>query len=330
VFIKPHANTEAVQTLVREVLTNRGIDITREGELTAKQIDEGKLIDQHYYAIASKATILKPDQLNVPEEKFEKKFGLPWKKALAEGKVFNASDACKELNIDSAELDRLWAEAKANGHLIKFGGGFYCGKLYKPDGTMIYVFNGFFMAMRQKFVAEGTSIYYYLVEWDPKKLSWAEFRGAVLGPTDPATAPADSLRRVIYDKWEFLGLQAQPNVGDNGVHASASPFEALAEKTNWLGVAVADDAFGAALLDAGVSAKTIESWSVDPQVEYGPTAIKTSFFDALEDTDVDECLARCSLINLGPRYKKSVLPIVGAFVVGTALGALLGAKLLKD
>lgn len=141
---------------------------------------------------------------------------------------------------------------------VCLGGGFYCGKLYKPDGTMIYVFNGFFMAMRQKFVAEGTSIYYYLVEWDPKKLSWAEFRGAVLGPTDPATAPADSLRRVIYDKWEFLGLQAQPNVGDNGVHASASPFEALAEKTNWLGVAVADDAFGAALLDAGVSAKTIE------------------------------------------------------------------------
>ena len=32
-------------------------------------IDEKKLIDQHYYAIASKATILKPEQLNVPADK---------------------------------------------------------------------------------------------------------------------------------------------------------------------------------------------------------------------------------------------------------------------
>jgi hypothetical protein len=39
--------------------------------LTAEQIDEGKLIDQHYYAIASKATILKPEQLNVPADKFK-------------------------------------------------------------------------------------------------------------------------------------------------------------------------------------------------------------------------------------------------------------------
>jgi hypothetical protein len=33
-----------------------------------------------------------------------------------------------------------------------------------------------------------------------------------------------------------LGLQYCPNVGDNGVHASASPFEALAERMNWLKV----------------------------------------------------------------------------------------------
>jgi hypothetical protein len=33
----------------------------------------------------------------------------------------------------------------------------------------------------------------------------------------------------------FQGLKEVPNVGDNGVHASASPFEALAERLNWLG-----------------------------------------------------------------------------------------------
>ena len=57
----------------------------------------------------------------------------------------------------------------------------------------------------------------------------------VLGPTDPAEAPPDSIRGLVLKWWEPLGLTSVPNVGDNGVHASASPFEALAERTNWLG-----------------------------------------------------------------------------------------------
>ena len=48
------------------------------------------------------------------------------------------------------------------------------------------------MAMREKYTKPGTSIYYYLVEWDPAKLSWEDFRGKVLGATDPATAVSES------------------------------------------------------------------------------------------------------------------------------------------
>jgi hypothetical protein len=50
-----------------------------------------------------------------------------------------------------------------------------------------------------------------------------------------------------------LGLAASPDTGDNGVHASASPFEALAERMNWLGATVETDLFGKALLDAGAT-----------------------------------------------------------------------------
>ena len=51
------------------------------------------LIDQHYYAIASKATLLKPAEMPVPAAKFEEAFGLSWKKALSDGVVYNALDA---------------------------------------------------------------------------------------------------------------------------------------------------------------------------------------------------------------------------------------------
>ena len=184
VFIKPHANTRAVQDLVVAKLTSKRVKILSEGDIAAAKIDKDKLIDQHYYAIASKATLLKPDQLPVPEDKFEAKFGIAWKQALADKLVYNAIDACTKLGVDADGLDAKWQAAKQAGNMEKFGGGFYGAKL---EGG-IFVFNGFFMTMRSAFVAPGASIHYYVVEWDPKDLKWSEFRGDLLGPTDPAQA----------------------------------------------------------------------------------------------------------------------------------------------
>merc|ERR1711920_353651 len=203
VFIKPHAVTDKVRELAKAGLEAKGLTIRKEGSIKGEVIDKKKLIDQHYYAIASKATILKPDQLNVSEDKFKEQFGLSWKDALASGKVFNAMDGCKELGLDADGLDAEWAKAKAAKKLVKFGGGFYCG-LIEHGGKSLYIFNGFFMSMRSKFTKPGTEIYYYSVEWEPAKLSWADFRGKVLGPTDPVEAPAGSLRVKILAQWKDL------------------------------------------------------------------------------------------------------------------------------
>lgn len=110
------------------------------------------------------------------------------------------------------------------------------------------------------------------------------------------------------------------------MHASASPFEALAERMNWLGATVKDDIFGKAMLDAGIPKKTIDAWSVDPQVTYGPMPLKTSVFDALEDTDADRCLALCTLMA-GPK-PASPVPLVLAFAVGAA-AAVTALKVLR-
>ena len=139
VFIKPHANTKAVQKLVQKTLGAKGISIQKEGEITAAEIDKGMLIDTHYYAIASKATLLQPKDMNVPEGKFDAEFGAgSWKKALADGVVYNALDACKVLGVDASGLDALWPSAKK----VKLGGGFYCGLIAVPGKTPIYVMNG--------------------------------------------------------------------------------------------------------------------------------------------------------------------------------------------
>jgi len=290
VFVKPQQTTCKIKCMVRDGLKAKGLTITGEGDIASETIDQHKLVDQHYYAIASKATILKPHELNVPNEKFHKQFGISFSDVLAKGLAYNALDACHRLQCTPEQLNEAWAHAKKSNQLVKLGGGFYCGTVCLNGHPPIFVFNAFFMSMRSEYTKPGRTLHWYTVEWDEHKLSWADFRGKVLGPTDPKDAPADSLRGKAFANWQALDLTSEPNVGDNCVHASASPFEGLCERMNWLGAKADSDAYGQALLKAGVTEQTIKAWSMDPQVKY-PAADKTgSMWDFVEDMDADKCL----------------------------------------
>ena len=180
VFIKPHANTPATQALVKESLANAGISIKSEREIQGEEIDQKKLIDRHYYAIASKATILPPKEIPVPANIFQEKFKEPWADVLSQGRAANAMEACHIFGIDAKTLDSIWIEAEKEDKIIKFGGGFYCGRL-KFEAKSLYVFNAFFMSMRLKFVGKGNSIYCFEVAWEPSRLPWSKFRGEIVG-----------------------------------------------------------------------------------------------------------------------------------------------------
>jgi len=297
VFIKPHACTEITINTVRDMLQNYGIAVTGEGDITSDIIDERKLIDQHYYSIASKATMLKPDQLNVDDAKFQAAFGIPWEAALPN--AYNAMDAMEVLQCNVEEITQIWGAAKAAGKLVKLGGGFYCGLLEKEGFQPLYTFNAFFMNMRQDFVAPGACIHWFTVEWDEKAIPWADFRGQVLGPTDPADAPANSIRGMVLANWQELGLGFCPNTGNNGVHASASPLEALYERMNWLGVPCEEDLFGNFLLaQCQVPPEFVDHCAVDPQVNL-PDGKTGSVWDYLEDSDASACVDNfVNLVNI--------------------------------
>merc|ERR1711924_397710 len=99
-----------------------------------------------------------------------------------------------------------------------------------------------------------------------------------------------SMRRDIMDQWRTLDLHAQPSKGENGVHGSASPIEALFERANWLQQDMAADVYGESLVAAGIPVATLQEWSGDPAVEFEGT--KQSLFDLHEDLDAPECTAR--------------------------------------
>ena len=90
VFVKPHANTDKGREFAKNFFVEKKLSVVKEGVITAEEIDSKQLIDNHYYAIASKATILTPDQLNVPKKMFSDKFNADWDETLKAGKIVNA------------------------------------------------------------------------------------------------------------------------------------------------------------------------------------------------------------------------------------------------
>ncbi|CAE7595238.1 ppsC [Symbiodinium sp. CCMP2592] len=135
------------------------------------------------------AVMKKPSELTVQEKaqaEFEKQFGVAWSKVMEDGLVFNAMDGAEKLGISPDELGKKYDALKKGETIIEFGGG--CGKV-----DNIYVTNGFYRNMRSKFTAPGTSIYCYEVEWPADKTKLEDF----LAPTEPAQAPAGSLRSLI-------------------------------------------------------------------------------------------------------------------------------------
>jgi len=284
VFVKPHAFTPATVEWVRNRLTEGGLTIKQEIEAT----DLGDAVDRHYYAIASKAQMA-PKDLTVPNEAFEKTFGVSWQSVLDAGQVVTAAEVMTKLSLDADGMEQTWRRIKKEGNLVKLGGGFYAGKVQSEPP--LYCFNGFYMAMREKYAAATSKIQIFIVNWDSSKKSWESFRDEFLGPTDPKEAPKGSLRQHVYANWEALGLKAEPDVGDNCIHGSASPFEAWCEITNWAKQGKTDSDFGKALHTVA-SADVIDKWSYDPRVTYGVEgfSVNDSLFDSVENLDSGMCL----------------------------------------
>jgi hypothetical protein len=163
--------------VIRIALTNLVHYGTGEGMLDAETIDKELLIDTHYGAIASKAVKLSPKELNVPDkgkEGFQKMFGISWEDALKSGKVLNAKEACAKFGVDGNEMENMWGKLDKSKEMIKFGGGFYCGKVGD-----VFVINGFYMSMRSAYTTPPAKIHYFTVQWPTDTLSWQAFRDEV-------------------------------------------------------------------------------------------------------------------------------------------------------
>jgi adenylate kinase family enzyme/nucleoside diphosphate kinase len=306
VFIKPHAVNDSIRSLVVQHLKEHNVTMLSEGRMESTYIKEHGIIDSHYAALAMNAVKLLPSELAVGAEKkaeFEAKFGIGWDAAMAEGKLLNLAQFQQlKPELDAGAIEQKW-RAKPP---LKLGPGNYVGH-FEEEG--VYVVNAFYSQMREKYIRADAAVVWFAVEFAEADLSWQRFRGKVIGATDPTKAEAGSLRRKILDGWQGLGLAAEPNTGDNGVHASAGPIEGLRERMTWLGRRREDDPTGQRMLAAGVDGGVLDAWCSNSVCEIGGK--KGPAFDLLEDLDTSEVIRLGLAASAGKGQKPQVVFVLG-------------------
>jgi hypothetical protein len=162
--------------------------------------------------------------------------------------VLGGHEVVDRLGITADELDVAFKSP------TKLAPGTYAAAL-EINGSPVVVLDGFHPAQLGHYTAARSRLVALEVHWSGR--SWQSFRTDVVGATRPEQATPGSVRGLLRARAGELGI-GPVEVSTNGVHGSAGPVEAMVEIARFLEVAPAGTALGAALLEAGVAAKTIE------------------------------------------------------------------------
>mgnify|MGYP006274668139 CR=1 FL=1 len=284
VFLKPKASTPAFTNYVTHVLRDRGVRLETPRTVTFEEMRDNGLVDAHFFSVAGPAHTEHPEQLAVSEiaqANFAKRFGQSWAQAAREGKLRSASQAMAAGGVsDGSAFLQNWLAAPQ----VRLCEGLYAAYFKASDR---YVLNGFYPALRQRYLTEGAKVICFDVRFDPGRLSWERFRRDIIGDTRPEEANPGSLRRCLLERYADLGC-TPPNVTQNGIHASAGPIEGLRERWIWLGESPVTSPLGEALLRNGLSRHGLDHWLENTTVSLAGTT--APIFDITEDMDADEVL----------------------------------------
>ncbi|CCW66893.1 unnamed protein product [Phytomonas sp. Hart1] len=297
-LVKPSAFTPRALSAIWECLLEHritGLRIEEEDNIDASQIQAANLVDRHYRTIAYYTNDCTPHDIPLdPEalEMFERNYDISWENAVADGLVWFATNLLRFFTwITPCELFELW---NAQPCKIKLTSGAHVSQLFigpPNEGTCYFVVNGFYPYLRELFLSPGSMTKCYIISWPESVLSWSSFRKDVIGCTDPSKASPNSLRGMIYQDWKDLGLARRPSSTENGVHASASPLEAMIEQHLWLGTPLGQCGCSAFMLKRlGLSPAAWLSWALNPRVHIDGSPRRVHIFDLLENKNTHEFL----------------------------------------
>jgi hypothetical protein len=260
-------------------LEEKGFRFVLGKQLTGNRLAERDVIKQHYLMYSRAACVTSVDELELSDEakgKFESAFGKSWQAEA--GKVLGSPALQQEKKVSSQELYLLWNEEFSSRRTCKIQDGVILAWLAELD---CYCINAFYPVMEENFYNPATEMTYHVIEFDPERITWPQFRRNILGSTDAGKADAESFRGQLYAAHpvEFPGR-------DNFVHGSAGPLEGLVERIiHEPDFDMTTNPVGRYLLDRGITREQFTQWKADQSVSQ-----LGRVFDATEEMDTADAL----------------------------------------
>mmetsp|Transcript_82483 Transcript_82483/g.229958 ORF Transcript_82483/g.229958 Transcript_82483/m.229958 type:complete len:1740 (-) Transcript_82483:51-5270(-) len=266
VLIHPHAYNEVTERFVRARLANNDIAVVRAGAVPMLTVFDRGLFERHFVEMIGAAS-RSPSELFVTREGascFQQAMGVSWADAIASGRVLSAADAVAVLGLAAADLADAWRQVGA----VQVAESTWVASMPMQGADARFVVNGFALHWRNEYRAGGDQLKWLVVEFSSGVITWRRFLEEVVGCTDPAKAERESIRGQLHQHWQTLGLQKQPTVIHNCVHASASPIEGLRECLLWAGgERMEGHPVARSLLACGIPKSCIEGWLNNEKVQ---------------------------------------------------------------
>ena len=202
----------------RRFFTSRGFSFRIERRVSGESLAQNDIIREHYriYSKASYGAV----ELNVHSSGlFAQTFESQWGDERAAGRILSNPALMERFEINADQLFTLWNAAEVK----KIQPGLLMAWL---DDLKCYCMNAFYPAMEANFYHPDNQMVYFVVDFDPARISWAQFRDSLLGATRADRAAPESFRGQLYADYpvNYPGR-------DNFVHGSAGPFEGFIERT---------------------------------------------------------------------------------------------------
>ena len=293
-FIKPEltalgeATLKPVFKLIDETLQKFSVEVEDIGVLSWKYLANHNIAGDHYGVINK---ISREGMLALSEsarQRLRQSFHVPSR--VPEENVMGAHQFLKNFPEFTPEtLGDLW-EGQNASHTQKLAPGTYAQEV-THNGQNYVILSGFHPQQLLQFTAPGRTIIVMPVR---SNTPWKVLRDEMIGDTDPANAPAESLRGMFLTQKDALGIP-QVSKGLNGLHLSAGPLEGMVELARFLSNRASGHRldytktnFGAAWIRAGANAQELRDMAQNPTLMLGARAI--SAFDASELTDMSQAI----------------------------------------
>ncbi len=251
--------------------------------LGAQYLKDSGAIAEHYGVINKLSNDAIGSLSQSARESFKEIYGLPVDEAKPVG-AFEFMSRHSFMTPDS--MDMLWQNVQNN----KLAGGTYCAPI-KFDGQTTYLINGFHPRQLDHFILDGRSIVTFRVVTNT---DWSVARNDFIGATNPAKANAGSLRSILLQNKDKLGLE-EVSQGVNGIHLSAGPIEGLVELCRFSGLDLAANSdglnqyiAGKALLEAFAPSDVM---SILANVKLSIEGSTVSVFDATEEKNTADAVS---------------------------------------